>query len=205
MTALIAAAVLVTVMSASAADSMTRRTSAHENSQTPQAASAQTDADTIRQRVKEGQKVRITDDQGHEWRGRIGTFTPDKLTLVTSDRQQRDVPYRTILRIDRPHDGLANGALIGLASGAALGFFAVLGEEARDCEPGAFFDCGDPSGAAYVAAPLVIGGLGAAVGVGIDALIRRDPNLFQRGSASRLTLAPAIGRGVRALNVSVRW
>jgi hypothetical protein len=32
----------------------------------------------------------------------IGAFTPDKPTLVTSDRQQRDVLYGTILRIDRP-------------------------------------------------------------------------------------------------------
>jgi hypothetical protein len=205
MTALVVSVVLVTVMSTSAADSTTRRPSAHENSQPPQAAAAQTDADTIRQRVKEGQKVRITDDQGNEWHGRIGTLTPDKLTLATSDRQQRDVPYGTILRIDRPHDGLANGALIGFASGAALGFFAVLAEEARDCGPYAFFDCGDPSGAAYVAVPLVIGGLGAAVGVGIDALIRRDPNLFRRGSASRLTIAPAVGRGMRGFSVSVRW
>ena len=205
MTTLVASVVALTVMSTSAADSRTRRHSAHENPQPPQAAAAQADVDTIRQRLEEGQKVRITDDQGREWHGRIGTFTPDKLTLVTSDRQQRDVPYGTILRIDRPHDGLANGALIGLASGAALGFFAVLSEEGRDCEPGAFFDCGDPPGSAYIAAPLVIGGLGAAVRVGIDALIRRDPNLFQRGSASRLTLAPTVGRGARGLSVSVRW
>ena len=163
MTTLVASVVALTVMSTSAADSRTRRHSAHENPQPPQAAAAQADVDTIRQRLEEGQKVRITDDQGREWHGRIGTFTPDKLTLVTSDRQQRDVPYGTILRIDRPHDGLANGALIGLASGAALGFFAVLSEEGRDCEPGAFFDCGDPPGSAYIAAPLVIGGLGAAV------------------------------------------
>ena len=36
---------------------------AQEHTQAVQASSAQTDADRIGQRVKEGQKVRITDDQ----------------------------------------------------------------------------------------------------------------------------------------------
>lgn len=169
------------------------------------AATGQSDDEAIRGRVTEGQKVRITDDQGREWHGRIGSLAPDKLTLVTKDRQQRDLPYGTILRIDRPHDSLANGALIGLASGAALGLLAVVAEDADDCDPAGFLDCGDPGAAAYVAAPLVIGGLGAAVGVGIDALIRKDPNLFQRAGASRLTLGPVIRRDVRGVVVSLRW
>lgn len=38
---------------------------------------ASIDADAIRQRVKEGQKVRVTDDQGREWQGRIETFAAD--------------------------------------------------------------------------------------------------------------------------------
>ena len=75
---------------------------AQEHTSAVQAASGQSDADRIRQRVKEGQKVRITDDQGREWHGRIGALAPDNLTLVTNDQQQRNVPYPTILRIDRP-------------------------------------------------------------------------------------------------------
>ena len=167
---------------------------AQENTAALEGASAQSDADRIRQRVKEGQKVRITDDQGREWHGRIGTLTPDSLTVVTDDRERKDLPYGTILRIDRPHDSLANGALIGFASGAALGLGVVIGEESNDCEPGVFFSCGEPTGGAYVAGPLVFGGLGAAVGVGIDALIRKDPRLFQRTGPARVTLAPAVGR-----------
>lgn len=177
---------------------------AQQNTSALNASSAQTDADRIRQRVKEGQKVRITDDQGREWSGRIGTLAPDNLTVVTHDRQAKDIPYDTILRIDRPHDGLGNGALIGLASGAAIGLALVLGEET--CEPdGGFWGCGEPTAGAYVVAPLIIGGLGAGIGAGIDALIRKDPNLFQRTGGARVRLAPAVGPGVRAVRVSVCW
>lgn len=177
---------------------------AQENTSALEGASAQSDADRIRQRVKEGQKVRITDDQGREWQGRVGTFTPDTLTVVTDDHERKELSYGTILRIDRPHDSLANGALIGFASGAALALGALISEE-HDCEPGTFFGCADPTAGAYLLGPLMFGGLGAAVGVGIDALIRKDPSLFERTGAAHVTLAPAVGPGFRAVMVSVRW
>jgi hypothetical protein len=161
-------------------------------------------ADAIRRRVKEGQKVRVTDDQGREWQGRIEAFAADSLVLLAKDRQRRDIPYATILRIDRPHDTLANGALIGFVSGAVYGLLAVAVEENADCEPGAFFSCGDPTAAAYVLIPAILGGVGSGIGVGIDALVRRDPTLFRRGD-SRVVLAPSLGRGVRGLSLSVRW
>jgi hypothetical protein len=161
-------------------------------------------AEAIRQRVKEGQKVRVTDDQGREWQGRIDGFASDNLVLLTKDRQRCNVPYSGILRIDRPHDTLANGARIGFASGALLGLLAVISEANADCEPGAFFSCGDPTAAAYVLIPAIVGGAGAGIGIGIDALIRRDPTLFRRGD-SRVRLAPSLGRGARGLRLSVRW
>src|SRR4026207_2270824 len=50
------------------------------------------DADAIRQRVKEGQKVRVTDDQGREWQGRIDALAPDNLGLLTQGRQPPGAP-----------------------------------------------------------------------------------------------------------------
>ena len=204
MTTVFSASLLFMTMIASGSDDPGKTIlPAQEDTSGLQAASAQSDADRIRQRVKEGQKVRITDDQGREWNGRIDTLTPDNLTVVTHDRQRTELPYGTILRIDRPHDSLANGALIGLASGAAFGLAWVIGEE-HDCEPGYLF-CSDPTAGAYIAAPLVFGGLGAAIGVGIDALIRKDPTLYQRTGGARVRLAPSVGPGLRAVVVSVRW
>jgi hypothetical protein len=166
--------------------------------------SAPSEADTIRQHVKEGQKVRVTDDQGREWQGRIDTFAADNLVLLTKDRQRRDVPYAAILRIDRPHDGLANGALIGFVSGAVVGLLALVAEENAECEPEGFFSCGAPTAGAYVVVPAIFGGAGAGIGMGIDALVRRDSTLFRRGH-SPVMLAPSLGRGVRGLSLSVRW
>ena len=50
-------------------------------------------AEAIRHRVKEGQKVRVADDQGREWQGRIERFARGNLELLTKDRQRRDLPY----------------------------------------------------------------------------------------------------------------
>ena len=164
-----------------------------------------TDADRIRQKVREGDRVRVTDDQGREWRGRIVALGADGLTVVTPDRQRAPIAYGKIVRIDRPHDTLANGALIGFAAGAALGLLGVIAEERAECEPGGFFSCGDPTAAAYILAPAVLGGLGAAAGLGIDALIRKEPNLYRRGAGTHMVLAPALGRGMRGVVVTLRW
>jgi len=203
MTIVVATLALMTALS-SAPDTPGRPVVAGpENRPTGQAADA-SDADAVRQRVKEGQKVRVTDDQGREWQGRIDAFAPDSLVLLTKDRQRRDVPYSAILRIDRPHDTLDNGALIGLVSGAVVGLIAVAAEENTDCDPDVFFSCGDPTAGAYLVIPAIFGGIGAGIGVGIDALVRREPTLFRRGG-SRVMLAPSLGPGVRGVRLSVRW
>jgi len=203
MTIVVATLALITTLSSAPAAPAESVAVGHETPPAAQTAGP-SDADAIRQRVKEGQKVRVTDDQGREWQGRIEALAPDNLVLLTKDRQHRDVPYSEILRIDRPHDTLANGARIGFASGAVLGLLAVISEANADCEPGAFFSCGDPTAAAYVLIPAIVGGAGAGIGIGIDALIRRDPTLFRRGD-SRVMLAPSLGRGARGLRLSVRW
>jgi hypothetical protein len=203
MTTVAATLALMTTLSAGPDASKRSLVAGQENPPAARTA-APNDADVIRQRVKAGQKVRITDDQGREWQGRIEAFAPDNLVLLMNDRHRRDVPYAAVLRIDRPHDTLANGARIGFVSGALYGLLALAVEENADCEPAGFFGCGDPTGAAYALIPAVLGGIGAGIGVGIDALIRREPTLFRRGD-SRVMLAPSLGRGVRGLSFSVRW
>ena len=203
MTTVVATLALMTTLS-SGPDAQARSFAARQEKPPAAQSAGPNDAGAIRQRVKEGQKVRITDDQGREWHGRIEALAPDSLVLLTKDRQRRDIPYATIVGIDRPHDTLANGALIGFVSGAAFGMLAVIAEENAGCEPAAFFSCGDPTAVAYFLLPAVTGAMGTGVGVAIDALIRRDPTLFRRGE-SRVTLAASLGRGARGLSVSVRW
>jgi hypothetical protein len=123
MTTVVATLTLMTTLSFGAGAPGRPTVAGQQNPPATQTA-ASIDAAAIRQRVKEGQKVRVTDDQGREWQGRIETFAADNLVLRTKDRQRRDLPYSSILRIDRPRDTLANGAGIGFVSGAAFGLFA---------------------------------------------------------------------------------
>jgi hypothetical protein len=168
-------------------------------------AAAQTQADDIRARVKERQKVSITDDQGREVNGRITTIAADALT-ITPDRAPRVVvPYGQIVRIDRPHDTLANGALIGLGFGAALGFAGMAADDHKSCDPGAFLDCSDTTGVGYIAGTLFVGALGSAVGVGVDVLIRRDRGIYRRGERAELVVSPVLARGRRGAVFSMSW
>jgi hypothetical protein len=165
---------------------------------------ALTDAQNLRGQLKDGQKVSITDDQGQQFDGTIRVLAPAGLNLLV-DGKTVDIPYDRIVRVDRPNDSLANGALIGLGSGAALGLVGVYTSfDHGECSP-VDESCGNAQTADYVGGALLMGGLGTAVGVGIDALIHRNREIYRRGNAAHTTLAPAIGRGMRGVVVSMTW
>ena len=161
-------------------------------------AAAQTPADDIRAQVKDGLRVSVTDDQGRDFKGRIIRLTSDVLTIAKG-RERTDIPYTDIVKIDHV-DTLKNGALIGLGVGSVMGVLMVL---PSDCEPGSFF-CGDPGPGNYVAGALFLGGLGAAVGTGIDALIGGRRNIYQRGGR-RISLSPTVRRDGTGAVLSLRW
>jgi hypothetical protein len=198
MTPLVTSVLLAAAVSVGATAPEIDDVRAQGSGSTLEAASAQTDADEIRRRVKEGQKVVIADDQGRELTGRIGELRADALMLLVG-RNRTDLPYDRILRIDRPHDGVWDGAFKGLGIGVGLGLLAAL-VTSND-------DSGFSPGAAHVAlvAPLMLGGIGAGIGAGFDALIRREPNLYRRQSATRISLSPVVGRTRQGLAISVSW
>jgi hypothetical protein len=165
---------------------------------------AQTDVESIRTRVKDGQKVSVTDDGGQVFNGRISAITADGLSMQVGGKSA-DVRFDRIVRIDRPNDGLANGALIGLGVGAALGLATIAAEDHRDCEPLAMFDCSNPTAGGYAAVTLLGAGLGTAIGVGVDALIHHKREIYSRVGGAHAVIAPAIGRGVRGAAVTLTW
>ena len=161
---------------------------------------AQTDVENIRTRVKDGQKVSVTDDSGQVFNGRVGAITAEGLK-IQADGKNADVRFDRIVRIDRPHDSLANGALIGLGAGAAFGLVTIAAEENNNCD----FYCSDPTAGSYVAGTLLGAGLGTAIGVGVDALIHHKREIYSRAGGTHVTAAPAFGNGVRGAVVSVTW
>jgi hypothetical protein len=76
--------------------------------------------------------------------------------------------------------------------------------DSSDCDPAAFF-WGDPDAGNYLAVSLIMGGLGAAIGTGIDALIGGDRTIYQRGGGTRISLAPAMGRQKVGAVVAIAW
>jgi hypothetical protein len=132
--------------------------------------------DQLRVLVKPGDTITVTDDAGRETTGRIGELSSSSLALLVGD-QRRDLQASDINTIrQRRSDPLANGAKWGFGIGASLGLLAglaVLNE----------YDNGD-SAAFVVFASLLYGGIGAGVGVGIDAMIAGNQVIYARRSAS---------------------
>lgn len=162
-------------------------------------AEAQGVAGTLRELqllVRPGEKVTVTDTRGHEVRGRIETLTSSALVIeYQSERLEWTEAEITSVRQVR-NDSLANGALIGLAAGAGFGLVGSLVSDASE----------DDSG--WVAlATAFYGGLGAGIGVGVDAMIRKESVIFRPMGLPRaeLRLVPLVGPSRQGVLVSLRF
>jgi hypothetical protein len=88
-------------------------------------------------------------------------------------------------------DSILDGAAIGFAAGAGFGVAYV--SVVRDSD----LDVGD-----YTSSALIFGGLGAAVGLGIDALCDRNSSSV---GPRRVALRPRLSRKAAAIRVLMRW
>ena len=168
---------------------------------TASTAQAQEVASTIEQLrvlVRPGSEVRVTVASGRQVKGTIQGFDSTALRLRVHgvDEVLQEPEIRTIR--ERRDDSLVNGARNGFIVGAALGTWA------------AFSLAGEDVGWTAVFIPFSIaiyGGMGAGIGVGIDALIRTDDVLFDSAwKASRATVAPIVDRGRKGVRVTLaRW
>ena len=140
--------------------------------------------------VRPGDKITVTSTNGGPISGKIASLSPDQLTLRVGKRlvtlQEKDV---SSVR-HRRDDSLANGAAWGLGIGAATGFAT----------------CGRCHIGAGLAMAGLYGGIGAGVGVGIDALIRGRVEVFRRrDSTSRVVVTPQLTPSHRGVRVSVQF
>ncbi len=139
----------------------------------------------LRLLVRPGDTVVVHDSGGGHTRGRIGALSPATLVLQgrSETREFHEVDVRTISA--RRSDPLGNGALWGLGVGAVMGGLMV----ATMCN-------GDPDCAGVGAiVALVYGGLGAGVGVGVDAMITRPHVIYERSTgAARVGVGALLSR-----------
>src|SRR5262245_12259308 len=158
--------------------------------------------------MAEGLAVIVVDDQGRETRGRTLQLTPDELTLMV-DGKTRTLGRSRVARVFAPGDSLKNGMMIGLLTGAAIG--AVSGATQSTCggfmEPLRTCSAGDRAGFALVGGAL-FGGLGTALGAGIDAMIPGRRLLYQKPLKSNgvvMSLTPAFAASGTGLSMRVSW
>lgn len=147
--------------------------------------------------IKAGNTVSIVEPNGERITGKIADLTSSSLTLLLEDGKKKTFPEVDVRRIV-VRDSRRNGALIGLAAGAIPG--AILGFWARAaCE-------GEDACAALM--PLVsgafYGGIGAAIGAGIDGVINKTIDVSRQQPAS-LTVAPVVGLNRQGMLVSIRF
>ena len=153
------------------------------------------DFSQLNTRLRPGDTVWVTDAQGREVKGRILSLSTDALTLEGGKPRSFGAPEVSTIQLRR-NDSLANGALIGLGVGSGLTLVACLADtEAREA-------------GWCVAAAAVYGGIGAGIGVGIDALIPGKKILAYRAPApsgappARLSIAPVVTPRAKGVAVS---
>ena len=156
-------------------------------------ASAQAPArnlDELRLKVQAGDMIYVTEEGGRERAGRIVDLSPAALT-VSFDGAPRVLSESSILRIrQRQSDSLWMGGVIGAGVGLGLGVASASFSE----------ECSHHSTSSGCIGPvLLMTGLSAAVGIGIDAMIQGRTVVYEtpRLSAHVSPLMSPGGMGVR--------
>jgi len=154
----------------------------------------------LRFKVKPGDTVYVTDDSGKsEQVARVLDLTSSSLA-VSIDGVRRDLLESSVTRIrQRLPDSRKNGALIGFLVGAAI---TTGGAKAMASPPGS---C---TGGCVAVNVLFGGGVGALVGLGVDALIQGRKDIYVRGSAAPpgiVVLNPFVLSQAKGLSLSLRF
>jgi hypothetical protein len=159
--------------------------------------------DQLNTRLKIGDTIWVTDAQGRETEGKIGTLSPDALTLEAEG--SRAFAARDVRSIrDRQRDSLKNGTLIGLGVGGSLALtwcLAAVASDGPSISPGV--ECFEGA--------VVFGGVGTLFGLFIDASSPGKMRVAYRapGAAgpahARLSIAPVITPRAKGLRLSIAF
>lgn len=138
--------------------------------------------DQLPQVIHSGDWITVTDGSGRSAFGEISALSASSVTLLVGrSATPRSFDMRQVTLIQqRQSDSLANGAVWGLLGGAAIGF---VGIQSAACD-GCTWD--PPSLPALVTAAGA--GIGAGVGIALDALFREQRVVYSRAQASSTTL-----------------
>jgi hypothetical protein len=115
--------------------------------------------------------------------------------LTTSPEREGEARFDARHVTVRQSDSLVNGALIGAGVALASGLFMC-----RAMEPWDVCLSGDQAGS-YI----TFGAIGAGIGIGIDALIRKKITIHETPGGAQLSAAPLVGRHGAGLRMSLSF
>lgn len=141
-------------------------------------------------RIDLGDRAHIGLPGGGRFSGRVVDLTRDAIEIESSSGRRRFAAAE-VGRVEVSGDSLRNGAVIGFVSGALFGGLAATG-------------LGNVKAGEVVVTGLLFGGVGAGIGLGIDALIRGN-RLVYRAAPPRASLVPVITPRAVGLTAAFRW
>ena len=153
------------------------------------------DFSQLNTRLRPGDTIWVTNAEGREVKGTILSLAADELTLEGRTGRSFGAPDVATITVRRA-DSLRNGALIGLGIGSGLVLVGCLANA----------ESGDAGWCVLGAA--IYGGIGAGIGVGIDALIPGKKLVAYRAPGSpgpapaRLSIAPVVTPRAKGVAVS---
>jgi len=150
--------------------------------------------------VKPGEQIEVVDNAGNATKGKLESLTTGILRLK-SKGNFREFTQRETIEVRNWKDSLANGAWIGAAVGGGFGVGSVIAY----CN-GGWCNSGDVGNIAAVIG--VYTGLGAGVGVGIDALFHSRHTIYlasRPSTVNNVRVAPLIGGGRKDIAVRVSF
>jgi hypothetical protein len=160
-------------------------------SQTPNAAASFGD---MPDKVKAGQVVIVIDEAGRETRGKVAEVSGSSLVILTRDPNRQwanraEFAPASVREVKRTGP-IWDGALIGFGIGVVPGLFV---EDCTGCM-------------SKGAVALMLGGIGAGIGLGIDAAFGPKQVYLAPGTRrAEVLLAPLIGRNRHGASVALRF
>ena len=147
--------------------------------------------------------VYVLDDTGREVTGRLLRLERDAIAILV-EGQELEFEASRVQRLDKRGDSLRNGAYIGAVVGLVMG---LVSAQIADCvdDTGRVGSCG---AATKVGVTMLSSGLYAAIGTGIDAVVRGRTTLYEApdtGATSLDQLGDRVGDEAVLLSATFSW
>ena len=166
-------------------------------SSTAHAQGIATSFNELRPLVRPGDTLNVTSNKGREVTGTLVDLSPGTLVMRVGERRAEWLEGDVATIGQRRGDSLANGAIWGLVIGAG-GVGAATAIAA-----GANYEI---NGGSAALATVVCGGIGAGVGVAIDAMISKQVVIFERRSTTAVVgVAPILTAGRQGVLLSIAF